>query len=135
MALTNPSSPINVPLGFQISITRDGTIVTKDPTVVGVAPNVEVAQILIREAKDAFLVRREDGLFKAIGENVEENGDFESGDVVPSVTSGVLEGSNVNPIHAMINLIEHERDYESQIRFIKEAKTIDESGTTMMRNS
>ena len=108
---------------------------TKDPTVVGVAPNVEVAQILIREAKDAFLVRREDGLFKAIGENVEENGDFESGDVVPSVTSGVLEGSNVNPIHAMINLIEHERDYESQIRFIKEAKTIDESGTTMMRNS
>ena len=28
------------------------------------------------------------------------------------VTSGVLEGSNVNPIHAMINLIEHERDYE-----------------------
>ena len=46
-----------------------------------------------------------------------------------------LEGSNVNPIHAMINLIEHERDYESQVRFIKEAKTIDESGTTMMRNN
>jgi len=66
---------------------------------------------------------------------VEENGDFESGEVVPSVTSGVLEGSNVNPIHAMINLIEHERDYESQVRFIKEAKTIDESGTTMMRNN
>ena len=40
-----------------------------------------------------------------------------------------------NPIHAMINLIEHERDYESQVRFIKEAKTIDESGTTMMRNN
>ena len=54
---------------------------------------------------------------------------------MPSVTSGVLEGSNVNPIHAMINLIEHERDYESQVRFIKEAKTIDESGTTMMRNN
>ena len=106
---------------------------TKDPTVVGVAPNVEVAQILIREAKDAFLVRR-DGLFKAIGENVAENGDFEMGSC-PSVTSGVLEGSNVNPIHAMINLIEHERDYESQVRFIKEAKTIDESGTTMMRNN
>ncbi len=51
------------------------------------------------------------------------------------MTSGVLEGSNVNPIHAMINLIEHERDYESQVRFIKEAKTIDESGTTMMRNN
>ena len=81
------------------------------------------------------MVRREDGLFKAIGENVAENGDFESGEVVPSVTSGVLEGSNVNPIHAMINLIEHERDYESQVRFIKEAKTIDESGTTMMRNN
>ena len=135
IVLSEEGTPINVPLGFQITVTRDGTIVTKDPTVVGVAPNVEVAQILIREAKDAFLVRREDGLFKAIGENVEENGDFESGEVVPSVTSGVLEGSNVNPIHAMINLIEHERDYESQVRFIKEAKTIDESGTTMMRNN
>ena len=83
---------VNIPLGFQITVTRDGTIVTKDPTVVGVAPNVEVVINLIREAKDAFLVRREDGLFKAIGENVEENGDFESGEVVPSVTSGVLEG-------------------------------------------
>ena len=133
--LSEEGGPISVPLGFQITITRDGTVVTKDPNVVGVAPNITVAQLLIREAKDAFLIRRDDGLFKAIGDRVTENGDFESGDVVPSVTPGILEGSNVNPIHAMVNLIEHERDYESQIRFIKEAKTIDESGTTMMRKN
>ena len=133
--LSEEGGPISVPLGFQITITRDGTVVTKDPNVVGVAPNITVAQLLIREAKDAFLIRGDDGLFKAIGDRVAENGDFESGDVVPSVTPGILEGSNVNPIHAMVNLIEHERDYESQIRFIKEAKTIDESGTTMMRKN
>ena len=50
-----------------------------------------------------------------IGDRVAENGDFESGDVVPSVTPGILEGSNVNPIHAMVNLIEHERDYELKL--------------------
>jgi flagellar basal body rod protein FlgF len=35
----------------------------------------------------------------------------------------------------MIALIEHQRDFEEQIKFIKEAKTIDESGNTMMKPS
>ena len=125
--MSEEGNPINVPLGFQISITRDGTIVTKDPTVVGCGSECGSRADLDKRGKGCLLVRREDGLFKAIGENVEENGDFESGEVVPSVTAGVLKVVTSIPIHAMINLIEHERDYESQVRFIKEAKTIDES--------
>ena len=133
--LNEDSEPISVPLGFKIEITRDGNVTATDTDAVGVAPPIPLAQILIREAKDAFLVRREDGLFKAIGDEVGANGDFESGEIVPSVTAGVLEGSNVNPIRAMIALIEHQRDFEEQIKFIKEAKTIDESGNTMMKPS
>ena len=51
---------------FKLRITRDGTIVTKDPTVVGVAPNVEVAQILIREAKDAFWLEEKMGYLRQL---------------------------------------------------------------------
>jgi flagellar basal-body rod protein FlgF len=35
----------------------------------------------------------------------------------------------------MTKLIDHSRTFEAQIRVIKEAKGLDESGSTMMRNS
>ena len=50
-----------------------------------------------------------------------------------SLVSGSLEGSNVNPIEAMVQLMDFSRSYESQIKMIKEIKGIDENGASMMR--
>jgi flagellar basal-body rod protein FlgF len=47
--------------------------------------------------------------------------------------SGSLEGSNVNPIEAMVKMIDISRSYEAQIKMIKEIKSIDENGASLMR--
>ena len=49
------------------------------------------------------------------------------------VVSGALEGSNVNPVLALVKLIDESRSFEQNIKFIKEAKNIDEAGATMLR--
>jgi flagellar basal-body rod protein FlgF len=49
------------------------------------------------------------------------------------VTAGALEGSNVNPVLALVKLIDESRSFEQSIKFIKTAKEIDESGAQMMR--
>jgi flagellar basal-body rod protein FlgF len=44
-----------------------------------------------------------------------------------------LEGSNVNALDTMIKLLDQSRTFEQQINMIKEAKSTDESGATMMK--
>jgi flagellar basal-body rod protein FlgF len=39
----------------------------------------------------------------------------------------------VNPVTAMVKLIDFSRSFESQIRVIKEAKSLDESGSSMLK--
>ena len=49
------------------------------------------------------------------------------------VTPNSLEGSNVSAVDALVRLMDYNRSFESNIRMIKEAKSTDESGTSMMR--
>ena len=117
---------------IKVLINRDnGDIEIFRKLIVSENPENSNTEIKLEDAINLNEVNKD----KAIGDEVGANGDFESGEIVPSVTPGVLEGSNVNPIRAMIALIEHQRDFEEQIKFIKEAKTIDESGNTMMKPS
>ncbi|NBY14446.1 MAG: hypothetical protein EBQ76_06910 [Betaproteobacteria bacterium] len=60
-------------------------------------------------------------------------GDFPTGPNSPKLTQGALEGSSVNPITALVGLIDAERSFESGIRFIKQAKEIDESGSQLLK--
>jgi len=59
--------------------------------------------------------------------------DFTDGPVPPSLTPRALEGSNVNAMEVMVKLMDQSRSFEHQVRNIKETKTIDESGATMMK--
>ena len=61
------------------------------------------------------------------------NGDFVNGPLPVTVTPQALESSNVNPVVAVVRLIDYTRSFESQIRFIKEAKSLDESGMSMLK--
>jgi flagellar basal-body rod protein FlgF len=88
---------------------------------------------MLRDASDRVMGRRQDGLFKPFGEGVRPNGDFQSGPQVASLTAGVLEGSNVSPIEAMVRMLDQTRSFETQVRIVKEARSLDESGSSMMR--
>jgi flagellar basal-body rod protein FlgF len=46
---------------------------------------------------------------------------------------GMLEGSNVNPVGTMIKMLDFSRQFEMQLKLVKETQSIDEAGSTMMR--
>ena len=116
-----------------ISIAKDGTVNASTPEEPEGDP-VPIGQLMLRDSSEQILVRRVDGLYEAKGSNG-NGGDFENGPVPAEIQIGVLEGSNVSPIEAMVRLIDFSRSFEAQVNIIKETKDNDQSGATMMRLS
>lgn len=132
-ALRGQGGPINVPQGFEIDVLTDGSVFASDPNNPN-QPAQQIGRILLRDASQATLGRREDGLFKPVLGSASNDGDFASGPTPPSLTPGVLEGSNVSPIEGMVRMLDQTRSFETQIRIIKETRSLDESGATMLRS-
>ena len=126
-------SPISAPAGLVITIESDGTVFGRDPAQTNATPPVPLGTLLLRDASEVKLQRRPDGLFSVVG--LEQGKDFPSGPNPPRLTAGALEGSNVNALDTMIKLLDQSRTFEQQINMIKEAKSNDESGASMMKAS
>ncbi len=124
---------ISAPAGLVITIESDGTVFGRDPAQTNAAPPVALGALMLRDASEVKLQRRPDGLFSVVG--LEQGADFPSGPKTPRLTSGALEGSNVNALDVMIKLMDQSRSFEQQINMIKEAKANDESGESMMKAS
>jgi len=125
------NSPISAPAGLVITIESDGTVFGRDPAQSNATPPVPLGTLLMRDASEIKLQRRPDGLFSVVG--LEQGQDFPSGPNPPRLTAGALEGSNVNALDTMIKLLDQSRTFEQQINMIKEAKSNDESGASMMK--
>jgi len=125
--------PIAIPPGLVVSINPDGSVFARDPNQPSNVPDQPVGQLGLRDASQVSLVRREDGLFKVVDQP--PGSDFATGPELPTVIPQALEGSNVSAIEAMARLLDHSRSFETQMRIIKETKTLDESGSSMIRNS
>ncbi|MDO9279949.1 MAG: flagellar basal body rod C-terminal domain-containing protein [Polaromonas sp.] len=121
---------ITIPPGLDISINPDGSVFAIDRAQAGVAQPILIDRLLMRDASTTPLERRQDGLFGPVGKL---GGDITDGPVTPSLTPRALEGSNVNAMEVMVKLMDQSRSFEHQVRNIKETKTIDESGATMMK--
>jgi len=127
------NGPITVPPGSRISIASDGSIYAKDPNQPGNAPGILVDRLKILDASQVQFERREDGLFKVAGQ---ANGTtFQSGPIPPELIPNSLEGSNVSAIEAMTKMLDHSRTFELQVKIMKETKSLDESGATLMKAS
>jgi flagellar basal-body rod protein FlgF len=123
--------PITVPQGFKLSFGSDGSLYAIDPAQPGVPQQQAIAQLLLKDASATALSKREDGLYKVDGKPA--GTDFASGTGPVSLTPQALEGSSVNPMASMVKLIEQSRSFEHQVRIIKESKSNDESGASMMK--
>ena len=123
--------PITVPQGFKLSFGSDGNLYAIDPAQQGVPQQQIIAQLLLKDASGTALAKREDGLFKVDGKP--PGTDFATGTGPVSLTPQALEGSSVNPMTSMVKLIEQSRSFEHQVRIIKESKSNDESGASMMK--
>ena len=125
----------SVPPGYALEIAGDGSVYAKAPGQTNAAALVLVGQLMLRESSGTNLERRTDGLFKPFGDQTPGGGDIKPGDKAPSITNGTLEGSNVTPFDAMVKLLDFTRSFETQMKFIKEGNSIDQSGTSMIKAS
>jgi len=125
--------PITVPPGFFVKISKDGSVYATNPAQVGVATPVLIDRILLRDASQVSLERREDSLYKIVGKPVNE--DIPVTGKLATLTPETLEGSNVNAMEVMVKLMDQSRSFEMQVNVIKQNKDVDESGGTMMRAS
>ena len=124
---------LTVPLGVKVTINSDGSVYGIDPAQAGTVQPVLIANLLLRDASTTPLQRREDGLFAVAG--APKGQDITPGPITPGLTSGALEGSNVNAISVMVKMMDQARSFEQQVNMIKESKSCDESGATMMKAS
>ncbi len=106
--------PIAIPPDNSVTISPDGTI--SAVPLFGTPNNVSVVgRIKLVNPPENELVRGDDGLFRtASGEPaaVDEN---------VKLASEALEGSNVNPVDAMVNMISLARQFEMQIKMLQTA--------------
>ena len=131
LVLSADNNPITIPVGFKVRFGSDGNVFATDPTQPGVPQEVPIAQLFLRDASEVRLERREDGLFKVLGQA--SGTDFATGQQPVGLTSQALESSNVNPMAALVRLIDQSRMFEQQVRMIKEAKSNDENASSMIR--
>jgi len=125
--------PITIPPGFFVKISKDGSIFATNPAQAGVAAPVLIDRILLRDASQVSLERREDSLYKIVGKPANE--DIPITGKLATLTPETLEGSNVNAMEVMVKLMDQSRSFEMQVNVIKQNKDVDESGGTMMRAS
>lgn len=106
--------PISIPPDNNVSIGADGTVSViptfGTPNVVNV-----VGRIKLVNPPEAELERGGDGLFRL------RDGGIVPADENVSLATGYLEGSNVNPAEAMVNLISLSRQFEMQIKLVQTA--------------
>lgn len=108
--------PINIPPDNTIEIAPDGTI-SVVPTF-GTPNNANaVGRLKLVNPPEADMVRGADGLFRL------RSGQPAPADQSVQVSSGALEGSNVNVADAMVNLISLSRQFEMQIKMLQTADT------------
>ena len=125
--------PITIPPGFFVKINKDGSVFATNPAQAGVAAPVLIDKILLRDASQVSLERREDGLYKVVGKPTNE--DIPVTGKLATLTPETLEGSNVNAMEVMVKLMDQSRSFEMQVNVIKQNKDVDESGGSMMRAS
>ncbi|MFN4328611.1 MAG: flagellar basal-body rod protein FlgF [Limnobacter sp.] len=122
-AVIGTAGPINVPPNHRVSFEADGTVsaipLTGEPTV------VNLGQLKLVDAEDTPMVRSDDGLFRAKnGQELEDNPEVR-------IAGGFIEGSNVNAVDMMVQMIAAARQYETQMKMISTAQENDRAANSL----
>lgn len=117
--------PIAVPPEQQIAIGADGTVSVR-PLGQGANALTTLDRIKLVNPPASALVKGADGLFRLA------SGKPAPADASVQVTSGALEGSNVNAVQALVQMIELARGYEMQVKLMNQAKQNDQSAAQVL---
>ncbi|MBN8440760.1 MAG: flagellar basal-body rod protein FlgF [Thauera sp.] len=116
--------PISIPPDNDISIGADGSISALQPGQLGVV-NV-VGQLKLVNPPQESLVRGDDGLFRL------QQGGAAPADPNVRVNGGYLEGSNVNVVDQMVQMISLGRQFEMQTRMLTTAEQNDRAAAQVL---
>ncbi len=107
--------PISIPPDSNITIAKDGTV---SVVPAGVKPNTvtAVGRIKLVNPPEDQLVRGGDGMFRLRG------GGEAPADAGVALLDGALEGSNVNVVHEMVNMIALARQFDMQMKMLQSAE-------------
>lgn len=121
--LIGDNGVLTVPQRSQVSISSDGTLSAlgagDKPTTIAQAGKIKKVHLEHNE-----IIRGDNGFFQLTEETRNARGAVLQDNPNAKLMPGVLEGSNVNPVTSMIDLISHSRQFEMQI---KEITTADEN--------
>lgn len=115
-----------VPPGTTLTVAANGLVSARNPAD-PIATNAEVGRLRLVNPPAADLERGDDGLFRL-------RPGAQAVEVDPAVTlaSGVLEGSNVNPVEAMTAMIANARAFEMQMKSIQTADVNAQSANKLL---
>ncbi|MBA3023891.1 MAG: flagellar basal-body rod protein FlgF [Gammaproteobacteria bacterium] len=108
------AGPLTIPPDTEVTIAKDGTISTV-PSTNQKSGVVVVGRIKLTNPPEDQLVRGEDGLFRT------RDGNPAEADARVGLTAGSLEGSNVNSVEAMVNMISLARQFDTQMKLLQSA--------------
>lgn len=120
------AGPIAIPPFSEIEIGTDGTIsilpVGQGPTELAVVDRIQLVTL-----NEVALKKGEDGLLRLSADEIAVP------DASVQLLSGTLESSNVNPIEAMVRMIDLARKFESQIKIMETSEENDRTMASLLR--
>ena len=113
--------PITIPPNTEVSIGVDGTVSARG--VNGRSTAVGKLKLVTPEGQ---LSRSDDGLFRS------PDGAELPADAAARLQEGALEGSNVNPIETMVQMIAASRQYETQTKMMQTAEQNEKTAAQLL---
>jgi flagellar basal-body rod protein FlgF len=122
------SGPVNIPPATTVTIGNDGTVsvLPLGLNPIGIAPTDRIKLV---NPPEKNLQKGSDGLLRL------KDGSTAETDPNVTLTSGVLESSNVNAAQSLINMIELQRLYEFQVRSMNSSDQNEQMAEQMLSNA
>jgi flagellar basal-body rod protein FlgF len=115
LAVQGEGGPITIPPDVTVSIGADGTISTISSATQPAVSTV-LGRLKLVNPPEQNLTRGDDGLFRM------KDGSAAPADPQVAVAGGMLEGSNVSAVDAMVSMITLARSFETQMSLLKNAE-------------
>jgi flagellar basal-body rod protein FlgF len=121
------SGPLNLPPATTITIGNDGTVsvLPLGLNPIGISPTDRIKLV---NPPEKNLQKGDDGLLRM------KDGTKADSDPAVTLTSGVLESSNVNAAQSLINMIELQRLYEFQVKSMNSTDQNEQMAEQLMSN-
>lgn len=125
LAILGDGGPIVIPVGTQPQLMEDGTVFAIPQSGVDRTPQ-NVGKIKLVNPGEKATYKAEDGLFRL------NAGGVADADPAMQIKPGFLEASNVNTIEAMVQMINHSRAFEMNMKLVSTADQNERSATQIL---